>query len=145
MALNYEFIEGLYKSLDKSRQKLLVERLFKNSRQSIRYFQRNPNITLTKLEILSDFFGLPWDAFRAGNRYYSEKGSRREDVYSTDRFQGADGFGHLMNELSAQKEEIKRLEDKIAHLNELMALKDMNLKTKDELIQMLKDKVGLGK
>lgn len=67
--LNLELIDRLYASLPKEKQQELTTFLFKKSKQTMSYFHRTKDISLSKLEILSDFFGLPLDAFRKDSKF----------------------------------------------------------------------------
>ena len=62
--LDVEKIQQLYKSLPVEDKKIINEKLFKNSRQSMAYFNRQRNITFAKLEIIADFFGVTLDYLR---------------------------------------------------------------------------------
>ena len=67
--LNLELIDRLYASLPKEKQQELTTLLFKKSKQTMSYFHRTKDISLSKLEILSDFFGLPLDAFIKDSKF----------------------------------------------------------------------------
>ena len=67
--LNTELIENLYAGLSKEQQQELLTLLFKRSKQTLSYFKRTKDITLSKLEILADFFHMPLDYFRMGNTF----------------------------------------------------------------------------
>lgn len=71
--LNLELIDDLYALLPKERQKELITKLFNKSKQSMGYFHRTKDITLSKLEVLADFFGMPLDYFRQGNGFQGQK------------------------------------------------------------------------
>ncbi len=65
--LNLDFIDKLYASLSREQQQELIERLFKKSKQTMNYFHRTKDISLSKLETMADFFHLPLDYFRMEN------------------------------------------------------------------------------
>lgn len=53
--LNTELIENLYAGLSKEQQQELLTLLFKRSKQTLSYFKRTKDITLSKLEIFGRF------------------------------------------------------------------------------------------
>ena len=67
--LNTELVDSLYASLTSSQQKTLTTMLFKKSKQTMSYFKRTKDISLSKLEILADFFHMPLDYFRVGSSF----------------------------------------------------------------------------
>ena len=67
--LDVELIENLYNGLDKEQKELLMTQVFKKSKQGIPYFRRTNDITLSKVEIIGDFFQLPLDYFRQGDSF----------------------------------------------------------------------------
>ena len=67
--LNVEMIEHLYAQLTEDRKEDLRCRLFGRSTTGIDYFRRHSDISLEKLETLSDFFHIPMECFRTGTHY----------------------------------------------------------------------------
>ena len=65
--LNLELIDKLYANLSREQQQELIEQLFKKSKQTMNYFHRTKDISLSKLETMADFFHLPLDFFRVEN------------------------------------------------------------------------------
>lgn len=65
--LNIELVDRLYAQLPREQQQQLIARLFKQSKQTMAYFRRTKDISLSKLETLADFFCLPLDALRQGS------------------------------------------------------------------------------
>lgn len=63
--LNIDLIDNLYNSLPKEEQQKLIMLLFKRSKQTMNYFRRTKDISLSKLEIFADYFHKPLDYFRA--------------------------------------------------------------------------------
>ena len=53
--LNLEMIDNLYASLSKEQQQALIAQLFKKSKQTMSYFHRTKDISLSKLETLSEY------------------------------------------------------------------------------------------
>lgn len=63
--LNIDLIDNLYNTLPKEEQQKLIMLLFKRSKQTMNYFRRTKDISLSKLEIFADYFHKPLDYFRA--------------------------------------------------------------------------------
>lgn len=61
--LNLDLIDNLYAGLTKDQQQELIGLLFKKSKQTMSYFRRTKDISLSKLEVLADFFHMPLDTF----------------------------------------------------------------------------------
>ena len=57
--LNLDLIDNLYAGLTKEQQQDLISLLFKKSKQTMSYFRRTKDISLSKLEVLADFFHMP--------------------------------------------------------------------------------------
>lgn len=70
--LNLELIDNLYKGLTKEQQQDLIAQLFKKSKQTMSYFHRTKDISLSKLETLADFFHMPLDYFRANSSFKTQ-------------------------------------------------------------------------
>ena len=67
--LNLDLIDNLYAGLTKEQQQDLISLLFKKSKQTMSYFRRTKDISLSKLEVLADFFHMPLDYFRVGSSF----------------------------------------------------------------------------
>lgn len=67
--LNIDLIDNLYASLPKEKQQDLIVMLFKRSKQTMNYFRRTKDISLSKLEILADYFHMPLDYFRVESNF----------------------------------------------------------------------------
>lgn len=125
--LNQELIEKLYNELPPRRQKELCVLLFKKSKQTMAYFQRN-NITLEKLETLADFYGMPLDYFRL------ESKSKANNVVGNSNYVGNVSFGDsLIKENEGLRKEIENLKAMIEAKNE-------TIMAKNEVIDALKAK-----
>ena len=57
--LNLDLIDNLYAGLAKEQQQELISLLFKKSKQTMSYFRRTKDISLSELEILAGFFRMP--------------------------------------------------------------------------------------
>ena len=131
--LDVELIENLYNGLDKEQKERLMELVFKKSKQGITYFRRTNDITLSKLEIIADFFHMPLDYFRLGHSFktqnFNGNNSQCGNVNINTNLM-AENQG-LARELAAVKETLAKMEDMIKS-------KDEVIKAKDEVITMLK-------
>lgn len=133
--LNLDLVDGLYEGLTKERQQQLISKLFSKSKQTMAYFHRTKDISMSKLEILADFFHLPMDYFRAD-----------ADV-KLNNFTGGENYfamgsnicinTNLMKENMSLRNEIKRLEDLVAAKDAAMATQQSALATKDAFIACL--------
>lgn len=70
--LNVDHIYILCEGLTPERKKELRDLLFKKSRQTMAYFRRLKDISLSKLEILTDFYQMPLDRFRINSKYKTD-------------------------------------------------------------------------
>ena len=112
--LNTELIENLYAGLSKEQQQELLTLLFKRSKQTLSYFKRTKDITLSKLEVLADFFHMPLDYFRVGNTF---KGNN------------VSGNNNQVGNVSVNTNLIKALEDIVKAKNDALATKDLLIQT----------------
>ena len=114
--LNIELVDRLYAQLPREQQQQLIARLFKQSKQTMAYFRRTKDISLSKLETLADFFNIPLDALR--------QGSATAPLH-TDRD----------NKLLMENEQLGK---EIEHLRALLRSKEETIEAKNETISMLK-------
>ena len=125
--LNIELVNNLYESLTPDKKEKLKLLLFKKSRQTMAYFRRTKDISLSKLEIIADFFHMPLDYFRLDSSFDSEGNNRFHDKVSM-------GANLIMENDS--------LRDQIAGLKREMETLKSNLKAKEETNEILKDLVS---
>lgn len=126
--LNTELVDTLYASLPKERQQELITLLFKNSKQTMNYFKRTKDISLSKLEILADFFHMPLDYFRANSSFSAN------NIYGSNNNVGNITLsGNLIAENDALRKEV-------ASLKKTIEAMEVTIKTKDEMIDLLKTK-----
>lgn len=120
--LNIDLVDNLYASLSKEQQQNLCSLLFKNSKQTMNYFRRTKDISLSKLETLADFFHMPLDYFRLGNSF------------ATNNVNGNNYIGNvsLSNNLLIENDSLRK---EVESLKETLKAKDEALKAKDEVIQ----------
>ena len=116
--LNIDLVDNLYASLSKEQQQNLCSLLFKNSKQTMNYFRRTKDISLSKLETLADFFHMPLDYFRLGNSFATNNVNGNNNYI---------GNVSLSNNLLVES------------LKETLKAKDEALKAKDDLIQAKTD------
>ena len=126
--LNTELVDTLYASLPKERQQELITLLFKNSKQTMNYFKRTKDISLSKLETLADFFHMPLDYFRANSSFSAN------NIYGSNNNVGNITLsGNLIAENDALRKEV-------ANLKKTIEAMEVTIKTKDEMIDLLKTK-----
>jgi hypothetical protein len=125
--LNTELVDTLYAGLPKERQQELITLLFKNSKQTMNYFKRTKDISLSKLETLADFFHMPLDYFRANSSFSAN------NIYGSNNNVGNITLsGNLIAENDALRREVNSLKKTIEAM-------EVTIKTKDEMIDLLKN------
>lgn len=126
--LNTDLVDNLYATLTKEQQQNLITLLFKNSKQTMNYFKRTKDISMSKLEILADFFHLPLDYFRVGKEFSSN------NVSGNNNYVGNISLSNnLLIENDALRKEVENLKATIVAMKE-------TIQTKNELIEALKKK-----
>lgn len=125
--LNTELVDTLYAGLPKERQQELITLLFKNSKQTMNYFKRTKDISLSKLETLADFFHMPLDYFRANSSF-----SANNIYWSNNNVGNITLSGNLIAENDALRREV-------ASLKKTIEAMEVTIKTKDEMIDLLKN------
>ena len=120
--LNLELLNSLYDSLPAEQQKDLCTLLFKKSKQTMAYFARTKDISLSKLEIIADFFHLPLDHFRKNSMF-------KTNVVT--------GNGNLVGNININNNlimENEMLKGKIADLLKTISAKDETIAAKNETL-----------
>ena len=117
--LNIELVDRLYAQLPREQQQQLIARLFKQSKQTMAYFRRTKDISLSKLETLADFFNIPLDALRQGSTTPPLHAERD-------------------NKFIMENEQLRK---EIEHLQALLRSKDETIEAKNETISMLKSQM----
>ena len=120
--LNLELIDSLYASLPSDQQKQLITLLFKRSKQTMAYFRRTKDISLSKLETLADFFHMPLDYFRAGSSF------------KTNNISGNNNFVGNVTVNSNLMVENEMLRSKVISMEATIEAKNETIKAKDDLI-----------
>jgi len=123
--LNIDLIDTLYAGLTKEQKDDLIVRLFKRSRQTMNYFRRTKDISLSKLEILADYFHMPLDYFRM------ESSFKTTNVNGSNNYVGNVSVG---NNLLIENDSLRK---EIESLKREMAAKDKIIEGNEKLIQAL--------
>lgn len=148
--LNIELIDNLFATINKERQQQLLELLFKRSKQNINYFRWTKDISLSKLEILADFFCMPLDFFRKGrsqiaNNVYGDNnlvGIICVNTNMVNEIKGLkDKIASQENELKSKISEIKTLKGTLQAKDDTLEAKDEALSAKDMLIETLQKQI----
>ena len=121
--LNIDLVDNLYAGLSKEQQQNLCSLLFKNSKQTMNYFRRTKDISMSKLEILADFFHMPLDYFRTGSSFVANNVNGNNNYV---------GNVSLSNNLLIENDSLRK---EVESLKETLKAKDEALKAKDEVIQ----------
>lgn len=127
--LNLDLIDNLYAGLTKEQQQELIGLLFKKSKQTMSYFRRTKDISLSKLEVLADFFHMPLDYFRVGSSFRANNVSGNNNNV---------GNVSVNTNLMIENESLRR---EISGLRETLKAKEETLNTKNDLIDNLKIQV----
>ena len=128
--LNTQLVDQMYAELPKERQQELITLLFKNSKQTMNYFKRTKDISLSKLEILADFFHMPLDYFRANSSFWANK------IYGSINNIGSITLsGNLIAENEALRKEI-------ASIKKTIEAYEQTIKTKDDMIALLQSSLS---
>ena len=120
--LNTELVDSLYASLTSSQQKTLTTMLFKKSKQTMSYFKRTKDISLSKLEILADFFHMPLDYFRTGSNF------------KTNNVSGSNNFVGNVSISTNLMVENEMLRSKVSAMEKTIEAKDLTIKILNETV-----------
>lgn len=137
--LNLDLIDNLYAGLTKEQQQELISLLFKKSKQTMSYFRRTKDISLSKLEVLADFFHMPLDYFRKEGAFKTTNVSGNNNSVSVGN---VSVNTNLMLENDSLRREISTLKETLKAKDETLKSKDETLKSKDDLIEALRIQVG---
>ena len=135
--LNHDMIDTLYASLTKEKQQELITLLFKRSKQTMNYFRRTKDISLSKLETLADFFGMPLDYFRVGSSFKANNVSGNNNSVGNVSVNT-----NLMIENESLRREMDGLKEANATLKDAMKAKEDAMKAKDDLIEVLRAQIA---
>lgn len=124
--LNIDLLENLYAGLDNDKKQELMGLLFKRSRQSIAYFRRTKDVSLSKMEIIADYFHMPLDYFRTNSSF------KANNVAGNNNYVGNVSIStNLLIENESLKKELEAMK-------ETLKAKDESMRTKDMLIETLR-------
>lgn len=127
--LNIELVYNLYDSLTPDKKEELLGLLFKKSRQTMAYFKRSKDISLSKLEILADFYHMPLDYFRSNSSF------KVNNVTGNNNYVGNVSVStNLLVENEGLRKQVASLEREIETLK-------ANLASKDDTTVVLKDHI----
>ena len=126
--LNVDLLENLYAGLDNDKKQELMSLVFKKSRQTFAYFRRTKDVSLSKVEIIADYFHMPLDYFRINSAF------KANNVAGNNNYVGNVS---ISTNLLIENESLKR---ELEALKETIKAKDESLKTKDLLIETLRNK-----
>ena len=107
--------------------------MFKKSNQGIIYFRRTNDITLSKLEIIADFFHLPMDYFRMGYTFKAQNVNGNNNQWGNVNINT-----NLMAENQGLAKELAAVKETLSRTEEMLKLKDDIIKAKEEVINMLR-------
>ena len=117
--LNIDLVYNLYEGLTPEKKEELLGLLFKKSRQTMAYFKRSKDISLSKLEILADFYHMPLDYFRANSSF------KTNNVTGNNNYVGNVSFStNLLVENESLRKQVASLEREIDTLKSSLASKD---------------------
>lgn len=122
--LNLELVDAMYNGLPKAKQQQLISLLFKKSKQTMSYFHRTKDISMSKLEILADFFHVSMDSLRVGGRTSSTYVPGDHNNVSCN-FVNSDvqlEKQALEDKVATQQELIKELRGRIADKDAMLSL-----------------------
>lgn len=124
--LNIDLVYNLYEGLTPEKKEELLGLLFKKSRQTMAYFKRSKDISLSKLEILADFYHMPLDYFRANSSF------------KTNNVTGNVGNVSVSTNLLVENESLRK---QVASLEREIDTLKSSLASKDDTNTVLKDHV----
>ena len=129
--LNIDLIDNLYAGLSKEQKDDLIIRLFKRSKQTMNYFRRTKDISMSKLEILADYFHMPLDYFRIESNF------KFNNVNGSNNYVGNVSVGtNLLIENEALRKDNSRLQ-------EMLDAKDKVIEAHDKTIKALESHISI--
>ena len=129
--LNIDLIDNLYAGLSKEQKDDLIIRLFKRSKQTMNYFRRTKDISMSKLEILADYFHMPLDYFRIESNF------KFNNVTGSNNYVGNVSVGtNLLIENEALRKDNSRLQ-------EMLDAKDKVIEAHEKTIKALESHISI--
>ena len=137
--LNLDLIDNLYAGLTKEQQQELIGLLFKKSKQTMSYFRRTKDISLSKLEVCADFFHMRMVNLQKEGAFKTTNVSGNNNSVSVGN---VSVNTNLMLENDSLRREISTMKETLKAKDETLKSKDETLKSKDDLIEALRIQVG---
>lgn len=134
--LNLELLNNLYNGLPDEQKKQLITLLFKRSKQTMAYFARTKDVSLSKLEIIADFFHMPLDYFRKGSTMASTNVAGNGNTVGNVNINS-----NLVMENDMLKGKIANLEAMVEAKNETINAKNEVIATRIEENETLKEEI----
>lgn len=128
--LNIDLVYNLYDGLTPDKKEELLGLLFKKSRQTMAYFKRSKDISLSKLEILADFYHMPLDYFRANSSF------KTNNVNGNNNYVGNVS---VSTNLLVENESLRK---QVASLERELVSKDETNKVLKDLVDSLKNQIS---
>ena len=128
--LNIDLVYNLYEGLTPEKKEELLGLLFKKSRQTMAYFKRSKDISLSKLEILADFYHMPLDYFRANSNF------KTNNVNGNNNYVGNVS---VSTNLLVENESLRK---QVASLERELVSKDETNKVLKDLVDSLKNQIA---
>lgn len=142
--LNVDFIESLYKGLSKEKKHELKDKLFGGSNQSLTYFRKNKDTSMSKLEILADFFSLPLDGLRADSDYvYDNRIKRIVDAKCIVKESPSSADATSEKDADTNSLELERLQLQNKVLKETLVVREERIEVLLDRIAILQEKLEL--
>ena len=132
--LNTDLVDSLYSTLTKEQQKKLISLLFKNSKQTMNYFKRTKDTSMSKLEILADFVGKEPASNNSSNYNYGGNISFSNKLLIENQ--------SLRKELESVKATLEAKDETIRTTYAVIQSKDEVIKIMSSLIEDLKKQVS---
>lgn len=129
--LNVDYITKLYKSMSREDKKDFLFKVFGPGRQSMAYFKRTKDTTLSKAELMARLFDIPVDALLTDSPYtYNRQTKSISRFGCTEVESPSESIPSPASDVCQKK--IEELEKEIRYLKEISELKDDKLKLLEE-------------
>ena len=128
--LNIDLVYNLYDGLTPDKKEELLGLLFKKSRLTMAYFKRSKDISLSKLEILADFYHMQLDYFRANSSF------KTNNVNGNNNYVGNVS---VSTNLLVENESLRK---QVASLERELVSKDETNKVLKNLVDSLKNQIA---
>jgi len=136
--LNIDLVYNLYEGLSSERKEELRDLLFKKSRQTMAYFRRSKDISLSKLEIMADFYQMPLDRFRLNSNLKADTGTPGDHNDPSSLSSPS-----LIDECNELKAKVLSLEHELEVLRSNLSSKEETNLVLKELVESLKSQLSL--